>query len=151
MWFIIDIVALAVIALFAFWGYKKGFVGSLLGLASSVICIPLSLYLANAIGTDNPLSVCFWFVALFLLFKFSFSVLGFFLKIIEKIPIIKTLNATGGAIIGFINGIVLAGFACFGFMLLLFFKDNTLYDSVTDNSYICNFLISIISKLFLLF
>ena len=143
----IDTIALFLIGALMFIGYKRGLVRSIVDLVTSLLCIPISVIIAKAAASDNPFSPIVWFVAMFFVLKITFSLIGLSLGIVKKLPIIKTVNAIGGSLFGLMNGIVLTTFVCYGMLIISSLSNNKLSNSIFDDSYVCRFLIILISKI----
>ncbi len=145
---IIDIIAVFVIALFTFFGFKKGLISTAIAFVSSFLCIPLAAIFSVTI-TSGFGSLLISFVVLLIFFKITFSILGYSLNFIKKIPIIKSVNAIGGSVFGFLNGVFITLILIY---VVLCVSQLAYYSSVTDslfdNSYVCRYLIIYVGKFF---
>lgn len=145
---IVDVVALSVIVIFTFSGYKKGLVGTAIAFASSFLSIPLAGIVSAAV-TETVSSLFISFVVLLILFKIAFTVLGYSLKFVKKIPIIKSVNAVGGLFFGFLNGIfltVILYYCSLGILQLI--NISSINKSMFEDSYFSRYLLTIISEFF---
>ncbi len=144
---LVDIFTLLFVFLFIFLGYKRGLVGSILSFASSFLCIPLAGVISLAFSKSGIYTGIVMFIVMFFVLKITFSVLGFSLSFIKKIPIIKTVNALGGSIFGLLNGLILTTFLCYSLLIFLDLTDKSLSDTIFDGSYICRYLVILFGKI----
>ena len=145
---VFDAVLLLIIAFLTFLGYKKGLIGTAIAFVSSFLCIPLAGVASVAIS-DSFGSLLISFVVLLIIFKIAFSVLGYSLKFVKKIPIIKSVNAVGGLVFGLLNGVFIALILSYVVLgISQFASSSSAANSLFDNSYVCRYLIIFFSKLF---
>ena len=147
---VFDAILVLIIAFLTFLGYKKGLIGTAIAFVSSFLCIPLAGIASVAIS-DSIGSLLISFVVLLIIFKIAFSVLGYSLKFVKKIPIIKSVNAIGGSIFGILNGVFIALILIYIALCISSFAiSSSVVDSLFDNSYICRYLVVYVGKFFTL-
>jgi len=117
----LDLIVLAVLALFGLRGFFRGLFREVLSLAGLVAGFMLAVaydqdVAAHAAGywTVSPIVLKgSAFVGIFFLVYFAFSLLGWLLHRSEKLLFLKTLNRSGGIAIGVGKGAAVAALAIF--------------------------------------
>lgn len=117
----VDLIVLAVLALFGLRGFFRGLFREVLSLAGLVVGFMLAVaydqeVAAYAAGhwTVSPIVLKgSAFVAIFFLVYFVFSLVGWLLHRSEKLLFLKTLNRSGGIAIGVGKGAAVAALAIF--------------------------------------
>lgn len=145
---VLDIIAVLIVALYTFLGYKKGLIATAISFASSFLCIPLAAFISRKIA-NGFVYLLISFVVLLVVFKLLFSILGYSLKFIKKIPIIKSVNAVGGSVFGLLNGVIIALILSYVVLgVSQFASSSSAANSLFDNSYVCRYLVFYVGKLF---
>lgn len=118
---IVDIILIVILASFVVSGSRNGFIETLGNLVGAVIGFlaarAWSPWLGSIVGIILPgragIARLIAFVIIFIivdrLVGFLFKLADTLLKIVTRLPIISSINALLGAIIGFAEGIVLVG------------------------------------------
>lgn len=110
-----DILILAILAIFLFKGVIRGLlkeVCSLLGLVlGGVFAFTFHLPLAQTLqdSFDLPPQLCVWgsFLGIFLLVAIIFGLLGFLLHRFVKVVFLNGVNRLAGALFGLVQGVIL--------------------------------------------
>ncbi len=134
MSFILDLILIAIFLLCAFLGRKKGAASTLLSLVSGISALFLSLFLAGPLGAairenilektlerelSEPAAFALSLLILFVFFWVLFRILARAARLLNRIPILGTLNQTAGLILGLLQGLLLTLCLCELFRLAL--------------------------------
>lgn len=110
----LDFIIIAIILIFAFWGYKKGFLealGSLIGVVlASVVASNFYVWLGDLLG-GSDLAYIVSFIVLFAvtikLLGLLFWLMGKIFKIMTILPFLQQFEKIIGAVLGLAEGILL--------------------------------------------
>lgn len=107
---IAELVALGIILLSAFEGASRGLVLKVYSMARFVLVLVVTVILVPLILPMIPSTVAVKegaaFVAAFAISGIALSVAASILKILDKIPVVSTVNKLGGALVGGAMGVI---------------------------------------------
>lgn len=121
---LLDIILLAFLGLFAFKGYKDGFVLSIINVVILLVSLFLTVLYVNEVADylssylyllgDSTIQVVA-FALLFIVIYILLSFVANILKVLNSIPLVGSLNKFLGALFGFFKGILILSIIVFLF------------------------------------
>lgn len=150
----LDIISVAVCAVLALIGYKKGILITVLTIASTVISAVIAYLFSDDVLGALSLENASWarLIIPLILFVVCCILCGLFSRLISKavgkIPVVGKVNRVLGAILGFIEAsfILLIVFSLIWFIIKYVPHKSNDFLSAISNSYIYNF---VVDKLFI--
>ncbi|MCR4606025.1 MAG: CvpA family protein [Eubacterium sp.] len=107
---IIEIIALVILILSVVDGWHRGFLRKLYGLVKFIVLIILTIVLAIGFWYVLPLDPGtregVAFLLALIVSAVALGLIEHILKIVDKIPVLKTINRIGGALVGLVLGVI---------------------------------------------
>jgi membrane protein required for colicin V production len=157
---LVDLVLVIIVGAFVLFGLFFGFVHTLGSLVGSVLGIVLATRLLEPavdkfsffFNNNESVASVVIFIILFVLISkligLVFWILGKVFGILSWIPFAKTINRLLGAVLGFMEGVIVVGVIIY--FALKFLPDSTVSAWLNDSS-VANYLLAVMSALQALF